>query len=68
MSIAEVRVRSVGVDVSIAGGILMLIWRSYGGKLSIKMSVFFILLRADMSIAGVRVRSVGADVSIAREY
>ena len=62
MCIALVRVRSVGVDVSIARGILMFIW----AKPKAELSCFLSGPRADMSIALVRVRSVGVDVSIAR--
>ena len=61
MSIAWVRVRSAGIDVSIVLGILMFIW---GVKLANVCRELLLVRRVDMSIAWVRVRSVGVDVSI----
>ena len=52
--------KSLGVDVSVAQGLLMFIC----GKLSAKVSESFIAPTADMSIAGVRVRYISVDVSI----
>ena len=62
MCIAGVRVRSVGVDVSIAP---LNTDVHMGANLAPKCRQFLYILAADMCIAEVRMRSAGVDVSIA---
>ena len=64
MCTARVRVRSVGVDVTIARGILMFIW---GSAYRICVANFYVSSPLTCVFVLVGVRSVGVDVSIAQK-